>query len=208
MPPCDDYTEVYINQKLVDVVAKVSGRVFVGPELCQHPEYLDLAVNYTLDLMAAVNACKKLRPITKAFFAPRTPEVQQLRKREKQLSDFLHPIVEERMTAKSKDPNWQAPDDMLQWMITRSDGKDSVDQIAHFQLGLIFAAIHTTTMTVTNILYTLAVTPEYIEPIREEIRNAMADNGGIITSRALQQMEKLDSYMKEVTRFYPPGVSK
>ncbi|RYN54751.1 hypothetical protein AA0118_g9129 [Alternaria tenuissima] len=207
MPPCDDYTEVHINQKLVDVVAKVSGRVFVGPELCQHPEYLDLAVNYTLDLMAAVNACKKLRPITKAFFAPRTPEVQQLRKREKQLSDFLHPIVEERMTAKSKDPNWQAPDDMLQWMITRSDGKDSVDQIAHFQLGLIFAAIHTTTMTVTNILYTLAVTPEYIEPMREEIRNAMADNGGIITSRALQQMEKLDSYMKEVTRFYPPGVT-
>jgi cytochrome P450 len=63
-------------------------------------------------------------------------------------------------------------------------------------------------MTVTNILYTLAVTPEYIEPMREEIRNAMADNGGIITSRALQQMEKLDSYMKEVTRFYPPGVSK
>ena len=208
MPPCEDWTEVYINQKLVDVVAKVSGRIFVGPELCQNPEYLDLGSNYTIDLMNAVTALKKVRPWLKPFLAPRLPEVVQLRKREKQLTDFLRPIVVERMTAKSKDPNWQAPDDMLQWMITRSDGKDSIDRIAHFQLGLIFAAIHTTTMTATNILYTLAVTPEYIDPIREEVRNAMADNGGIITSRALQQMEKLDSYMKEVTRFYPPGVSK
>ena len=35
----------------------------------------------------------------------------------------------------------------------------------------------------------------------------MADNGGIITSKALQQMEKLDSFMKETVRFYPPGFS-
>jgi hypothetical protein len=208
MPPCQDWTEVCINQKLVEVVAKVSGRVFVGPELCNDKDYLDMGSNYTIDLMTAVQALKKLRPLTKAFWAPRLPEVQQLRKREKALSDFLRPIVEERMTAKTKDPNWQEPDDMLQWMINRSNGKESIDRIASFQLGLIFAAIHTTTMTATNILYTLAVTPEYLEPLREEIRNAMAANGGIITSRALQQMEKLDSYMKEVTRFYPPGVSK
>jgi cytochrome P450 len=208
MPPCQDWTEVCINQKLVAVVAKVSGRVFVGPELCNDKDYLDMGSNYTIDLMTAVQALKKLRPLTKAFWAPRLPEVQQLRKREKALSDFLWPIVEERMTAKAKDPNWQEPDDMLQWIINRSNGKESIDKIASLQLGLIFAAIHTTTMTATNILYTLAVTPEYLEPLREEIRNAMAANGGIITSRALQEMEKLDSYMKEVTRFYPPGVSK
>ncbi len=208
MPPCEDWTEVYINQKLVDVVAKVSGRVFVGPELCQDPEYLDAGSNYTLDLMAAVTVLKKMRPWLKPFLAHRLPEVIQLRKRERQLTEFLRPIIEERMTAKSKDPNWQEPDDMLQWMVNRSGGIHSVDKIAHYQLGLIFAAIHTTTMTATNILYSLAVTPEYIEPIREEIRNALADNGGIITSRALQQMEKLDSYMKEATRFFPPGVSK
>jgi cytochrome P450 len=208
MPPCDDWTEVCINAKLVDVVAKVSGRVFVGPDLSQDPEYLDSGSNYTVDLMNAVQAVKKVRPWLRPILAPRLPEIIDLRKREKRAAEYLRPIVEERMTAKSKDPSWQEPDDMLQWMINRSNGTKSIDEIATFQLGLIFAAIHTTTMTATNILYTLAVTPEYIEPIREEIRNAMADNDGIITSRALQQMEKLDSYMKEVTRFYPPGISK
>ena len=39
---------------------------------------------------------------------------------------------------------------------------------------MIFAAIHTTTATATNIFYTLAATPEYIEPLREEIRTVSA----------------------------------
>ncbi|KAF1935949.1 ent-kaurene oxidase [Clathrospora elynae] len=206
MPPCQDWTEVCINQRLVDVIAKVSGRIFVGPELCEDPEYLDSGVNYTLDLMSAVQAIKKLRPWLKPFLAPRLPETIQLRKREQHAAEFLQPIVLERITAKKNDANWQEPDDMLQWMINRSKGADSYEQIAQYQLTLIFAAIHTTTMTTTNTLYTLAVTPEYIGPLREEIRNAMAENGGVINARTLQQMEKLDSYMKEVTRFYPPGL--
>lgn len=208
MPPCDDWTEVNINAKLVTVVAKVSGRIFVGPELSQDPEYLDAACNYTVDLINAVNGIKKLRPWLKPFLASRTPELIALRNREKQAEKILQPLVAERLAAKAQDPNWQEPDDMLQWMINRSDGKESVAVLAKYQLAIIFAAIHTTTMTATNILYTLAVTPEYIESLREEIRNAMAEHDGIITFRALQQMVKLDSYMKEVMRLYPPGISK
>lgn len=208
LPPCQDWTEVCINAKLVDVVAKVSGRVFVGPELCQDPDYLDSGSNYTVDLMKAVQAIKKTRPWLRPFLAPRLPEVRKLRERERRAAEVLEPIVRSRMEAQKNDPNWQQPDDMMQWMMNRSQGANSVAELAKMQLGLIFAAIHTTTMTTTNILYTLAVTPEYIQPLREEVRNAMADNNGIITSRALQQMEKLDSYMKEVMRFYPPGVSK
>ncbi|EMD64174.1 hypothetical protein COCSADRAFT_181322 [Bipolaris sorokiniana ND90Pr] len=207
LPPCEDWTEININAKLVTIVAKVSGRIFVGPELAQDPEYLDAACNYTIDLINAVNGVKKLRPWLKPFLASRTPELIALRNREKQAEKILQPLVTERLAAKAEDPNWQEPDDMLQWMINRSDGKDSVALLAKYQLAVIFAAIHTTTMTATNILYTLAVTPEYVEPIREEVRNAMAENGGIITFRALQQMVKLDSYMKEVTRLYPPGIT-
>jgi cytochrome P450 len=97
----------------------------------------------------------------------------------------------------------------MQWLLNRSadQGIVSVEQLAKQQLGLIFAAVHTTTLTTTNILYTLATTPEYVEPLREEIRNAMADNEGTINSRALGQMLRLDSYMKEVGRMYPPGLS-
>jgi cytochrome P450 len=146
-----------------------------------------------------------LRP----FVVPRLPEIKKLRNMEERAARHLEPIVRERMEAEKNDPNWQKPDDMMQWLLNQSakHGTVSVEQLAKMQLALIFAAIHTTTMTLTNILYTLAVTPEYVGPLREEIVNVMSDNDGKITTRALQQMVKLDSYMKEVTRLYPPSVS-
>lgn len=79
--------------------------------------------------------------------------------------------------------------------------------LRRFQLGLIFAAIHTTSTTATSILYTLAVTPDYIAPLREEIRQVMADNDDQFTTRALQKMEKLDSYMKECIRVHNSNIS-
>jgi hypothetical protein len=209
LPPCDDWTEVSINNKLVDIITRVSGRVFVGPDLCQDQEYLDCGSNYTIVLSNAVQAIKHIRPWLRPFLAPRLPEMAKLRAMEARATKHLEPIVRERMEAEKNDPNWQKPEDMMQWLLNRSaeHGAVTVEQIAKTQLGLIFAAIHTTTMTATNIIYTLAVTPEYIQPLREEIRQAMNDNDGQITTRALQQMVKLDSYMKEVTRVYPPGIS-
>ncbi|CAE7025952.1 hypothetical protein CFE70_003690 [Pyrenophora teres f. teres 0-1] len=207
MPPCDDWTEVCINEKLVDVVSKVSGAVFVGREMSKNPEYLDACSNYTLDLMTAVSAIKRVRPWLRPIQAPRLPEIIKLRQREAVCCRLLEPIIKERMHLKATDPTWQEPDDMVQWLINRDGGKESVEKMAMFQLGLIFAAIHTTTMTATNILYTLVSTPEYLDPLRDEIRQLMAENDGKITFRALQKMEKLDSYMKEATRIYPTGVT-
>ncbi|KAF2272943.1 ent-kaurene oxidase [Westerdykella ornata] len=207
MPPCEDWTEVYIYMKLVNAVAKVSGRVFVGPELCRNKEYLDAAANYTLDLISAQRKISEIKPWQRPFLAPRLKEVKQLRIREEKAKEILEPVVNARREAEKNDPTYKKPDDMLQWLMNRGSdyGRDSIESLAKVQLGLIFAAIHTTTLTATNILYTMAERTEYIQPIREEIRQAMADNDGVMTYRALQQMEKLDSFMKETMRFYPPG---
>ena len=170
MPPCEDWTEVCINSTLLEIVAKVSGFVFAGSEMSKSPEYIDACKNYTVHFMTAVSAIKAIRPWLKPFLAPRVPELRRVRECKNQVIKILTPIVEERMRLKATDPNWQQPDDMLQSMIDRSNRKDRLAEIADCQLGLIFAAIHTTTMTVTNILYSLAVTPEYLEPIRNEVR--------------------------------------
>jgi cytochrome P450 len=211
MPPSDEWTEVNVNSKLVDIVTRVSGRIFVGPELCQDPEYLHCGSNYTLRVMDVVNAVKKMSPWLRPFLASRLPEVKNLRAMEQRAAQLLEPFVRQRMESEKNDPNWVKPEDMMQWVINRHAAEGvpiSAEEMAKLQLGFVFAAVHTTTMTATNIIYTLATTPEYIQPLREEIRTVMADNDNTITSRALQQMVKLDSYMKEVTRLYPPGISK
>ena len=208
LPDCPDWTEITMYKTLVDIIAQVSGRVFVGKELCEDPQYLDCATNYTLNLIDSVTAIKKLRPWLRPLLAPRTPEIRRLRQKEKMATELLFPLVQARQEA-AKDPNWEKPDDMTQWMLDRSAGDNiTTEHFAKLQLGLIFAAIHTTSMTSANILYTLAATPEYITPLREEIRSVIAEHDGNITAKALQQMEKLDSYMKEVNRVYTPGLSR
>ncbi|KAJ5063135.1 ent-kaurene oxidase [Bipolaris maydis] len=206
LPPCDDWTEVNINEKLVPIIAKVSGSVFVGPEISSHPDYLDAACMYPVDLFNVVTAVKNINPWLKPFLAPRTPEVLTLRKREQQAKNVLRPIIEQRIAAKAKDPQWKEPEDVLQWIINRGNGKISIDDIVSGQLTLIFAAIHTTSTTVTNTMFTLVSKPEYIKPLQEEIRQAIAEEGGV-TYRAVQKMEKLDSFMKEVLRFHGPSLT-
>jgi cytochrome P450 len=152
MPACEDWTSVHIYMKLVNAVAKVSGRVFVGPDLCRNKDYLDAAVNYTMDFISARSKIQDMRPWLRPFLAPRLKEVRQLAKREEMARKIIYPVVQARRDAENNDPDYKKPEDMLQWLMNRLEesGDDSIERLAKSQLGLIFAAIHTTTLTATN----------------------------------------------------------
>ncbi|KAM7198936.1 putative cytochrome P450 E-class, group IV [Naviculisporaceae sp. PSN 640] len=209
LPPCDDWTPVNINQKLLRIVAIASGRILIGPELCRSEEYLDAAIKYTVELMMARQAVDALPPWKRPFVAGGLPEVKQLTARLKQATAFMEPIVKARLEA-LKDPNHEKPDDMLQWTIDdqlKANGTCDVQHQTRCQLGLSFAAIHTTTLTSTNVFYDLAAYPEYIDELRDEIRTVLSEHGGVFSSTALQSMKKLDSFLKESQRFHPPAVA-
>jgi len=148
LPDCPKWTPVNITHKLLRIVAMVSGRIFIGPELCRDEAYLDAAINYTIELMNARNAVDQLPPWKRPFAAHRLPEVRALRQRLKQADDFMKPVVE----ARKKLPAEEKPDDMLQWLMENQGkfGDDSSEKLARLQLSLSFAAIHTTTLTATN----------------------------------------------------------
>ncbi|KAK7931192.1 hypothetical protein PG985_001904 [Apiospora marii] len=206
MPECRDWTAVSAYTTVVHMVAKITGRIFVGPGLCRHPEYLDSAVNYALDVLRAQKEIKTIRPLLRPLLAPRLPSVRQLREREKKAAEFFGPVVQARLDAEASDPHWQKPQDMLSSLMSSGAGHGvlSAAGLAKMQLGVIFAAVHTTSESMTHILYDLSVRPEYIDPLREEIRSVMAEHGGTITTHGLQQMMKLDSFMRESLRFHPP----
>ena len=151
IPSCEDWTEVNIHRSLLRIVAMVSGRVFIGPELCRSDQYLDAAINYTMEVMAAQRAVQNMRPWLRPFLAQSQPEVKTLYHRIAEAEAFLQPVVEARIEAMTE-LSYQKPDDFLQWLI---DGKDKFpdknsQNLAKVQLGLTFAAVHTTTLTATN----------------------------------------------------------
>ncbi|KAK1753823.1 putative cytochrome P450 E-class, group IV [Echria macrotheca] len=205
LPPCEGWTPIRINQKLLRIVAMVSGRIFIGSELCRDEEYLDAAISYTIELTQARGAVDKLAPWKRPFLASRLPEVRRVAERFKQADAFLRPVVEAR---KKLGPD-EKPDDMLQWVMDNQGrfGDDSSAKLARLQLGLSFAAIHTTTMTATNAFYNLAAHPEITTDLRSEIRDVLAAHDGVMSAPALQAMKKVDSFLKETLRFDPPGVA-
>ncbi|KAL2161084.1 hypothetical protein VTH06DRAFT_8797 [Thermothelomyces fergusii] len=203
LPPCDDWTSVNINQKLLRIVALVSGRVFIGEELSRSEEYLDAAINYTVELNDARRAVDRLRAWQRPFLASRLPEVRKLDQRLAQADRFLRPIVAARRELQDS----EKPDDMLQWVMN-GQGKFrryTTEELARLQLALSFAAIHTTSLTATNVFYNLAAYPHYAPVLRDEIRSVLAEHDGVFTSSALQAMKKLDSFIKETMRLYPAG---
>ncbi|KAI8282723.1 Cytochrome P450 monooxygenase [Colletotrichum sp. SAR11_57] len=206
LPPCKDWTEVPVNNKLFRIVAMASGRVFVGPELCRDEAYLDTAINYTVDMVNAVLGVMGLPAWRRRFSSRRLPEVKKLFQRFKEAEDFLGPVVTARRDAMAK-ADYEKPDDMLQWLIDAQDkcknGSRNDAELAIWQLGASFTAIHTTTATATNALYTLASMQDIIPVLREEIQEALAGSGNEFTNAALQNMVKLESFLTESMRTYP-----
>jgi cytochrome P450 len=74
------------------------------------------------------------------------------------------------------------------------------------QLTLSFAAIHTTTDLVTQVMSDLCKNPEIIDDLRQEMVKALSEGGWKKTS--LYGMKLLDSVIKESLRIKPTGIGK
>lgn len=148
LPQSGDWEEVDITAKLLRIVAMVSGRIFVGPELCRNEKYLDAAINYTVDVMVAVYMVGLVPLWLRPVLAPRLPYVKKVAQRVEEADEFLRPLVKKRKEAPG-DSDAETPEDMLQWIINSHGDADDKD-IAKLQLNVSMAAIHTTTLTTVN----------------------------------------------------------
>jgi len=110
-------------------------------------------------------------------------------------------MVEERFTKMEEfGDTWNdAPDDMLMWLMSEAKGVErSLEGLARRMLLLNFASIRATSFTVTQVLYRLLSHPQYIEPLRQEIEAAVAEEGW--TTTGMDKMQNLDSFLRETQR--------
>ena len=77
--------------------------------------------------------------------------------------------------------------------------------LAHLEIVISLASMHTSQMNAVHVLYDLALHPEHIEPIRDEIRAVAAEENGWQKS-SFSKLRKLDSFLKESQRFNPPKI--
>lgn len=107
------------------------------------------------------------------------------------------------LTAGEKIPEF---DDAIDWADREAAARGVGYDPAIMQLMLAVAAIHTTTDLVTQFIIDLALNPEFVAPIRQEIVHVLRTTG--MKKSALHDMKLLDSALKESQRHKPPGLGK
>ena len=155
LPQSRDWNAVVINEKLLRIVAMVSGNAFLGPDLCRRDEYLHASIRYAVDVNMAVRGLKRwprlLRPLGQYF----VPQLSRIAEHKRRAKAFFEPVIRERRAMMERgDP---VPEDMLQWMLLKSDDFRIHDdaELAFQQLSLTLASIHSTTMTLTQMCVSL-----------------------------------------------------
>lgn len=99
---------------------------------------------------------------------------------------------------------YEKPTDLLQYMIEGAQGDDrDPERLAHLQLMVNLAGIHTTGAALTHAIYDLCEHQEYAEDLRQDIDQVLEQDGGWQKDTHTKLL-KLDSFLKESQRFSPP----
>ncbi|KAI1791206.1 cytochrome P450 [Ganoderma leucocontextum] len=196
----DDWVEVSVWRSMLNVIARISNRVFVGPPLCRDKEYLELAIDFALDINSDGALISYLPKFMKPFVGH---YISGVRKAVRRTVPLFTPVLKERRAnMKEYGEAWSdKPNDGLQWVLDIAVPKGYNDMsIVERLLFINSGAIHTTSNSLTHALYDLASMPEHIEPLREEVEPIIVAEGW--TKNAITRMSKLDSFLKESTRIH------
>ncbi|KAH7357485.1 cytochrome P450 [Pyrenochaeta sp. MPI-SDFR-AT-0127] len=200
----EDWTPIHVYPQALRMVSLLSGRIFVGSRLSRKEEWITASIQTTVDTFTGAYILWRvnwlLRPIT-AFFLP---QVRNIHRQNKNIAKLLEPLIEERLS-QMEDPSFKRPVDMLQFFLENLTKKDAHYQ-ARLHTAINVAAIHTTSMILTHVLYDLAAYPHHIQPLREEALEALQNSGGIVDKNFLSRLKKMDSFLRESQRFNPPLV--
>ena len=158
---------------------------------------------FTMNVFYAVPSIRKYPSFLRWMSLYFSREVKEVHKSLDTMKRLIRPIIEENLQYNGEDT---APNNMCTWNFRNSTQKQREDLNiqAQMQLSVSMAAIHTTSMTATNVIFDLAARPEYIGPLQEEIAAIKAtETTPYLNKSSMPKLKKLDSFLKESHRVNP-----
>ncbi|KAI1091697.1 cytochrome P450 [Rostrohypoxylon terebratum] len=198
-PKCseDEWTAVPLVDVITRIVARVSSRMFGGPELSRNSSWVAASISFALDGYVGAQKLKKYPEFLKPIAARLIPEIRILAKYYQEAENAALPMLAERARTGKR------PKDLLAWMQDAAVGEETDPRfIAGILLKISFAAIHTTAAANSQLIFDICQRPELATLLREEF-NQVANEDGKINKKGFFQMHIMDSIMKESQRFNP-----
>lgn len=94
-----DWTTLTLKPFVLELVSRLSSRLFVGTELCRNKEWLYLAQNYTLDSFNAVRALRRQPLALRRIMVWFLPEWRKVRQDIRDARRILAPVINARLAS-------------------------------------------------------------------------------------------------------------
>ena len=199
------WTEIKIGDQMLRIIARISARTFVGLPMCRNEEWLHTSIHYTENLFMTAFALRMMPSYLHPVMCWVLPSWHRVHNDLRTAKKLIIPLVEEH-AANIKAGNEKGSDTVLKWMMGMAENANEANpaKLAHRQLLLSLASIHTTGMATTHTIYDLAANPQYIPEILQEVEEVLIQDGGW-AKQTLNKFKKLESLMKESQRLNPPS---
>ncbi|KAH0547200.1 cytochrome P450 6j1-like [Cotesia glomerata] len=144
-------------------------------------------------------------------FAPQLFEVIGGLFEDRELHDFFVGITRDTIEYRKK--NGISRHDFVDLLAMMKDSWNNeefelTDELLAAQLFVFFiAGFETSSSTMSNCIFELAMNHEVQDKLREEIKEEMERNNGVITYEGIKNMKYLDKVFNETLRKYPPVTS-
>lgn len=203
-----EWHNIAMRDVILQLVARISSRVFLGTELCRNETWLRVTRDYTVTGFLAGEELRMWPEFTRPLVHWFLPSCRKLRREVDEARCAIQSTLARRqqlkrdLVAAGKDvPEYN---DAIEWF--EKAAKGAPYDMTALQLSLSLAAIHTTTDLLTQVLTRISQNLDILGPLREEITSVLHDEGWSKTS--LHKMKLLDSVIKESQRMKPPEIGK
>jgi cytochrome P450 len=199
-----DWHIVPLKSVVLDVVARLSSRIFMGAELCRDPSWLKISAEYTVCAMQGIREMRSWNPAVRPIVHWFLPSCRKLRSMVKEARKIVNGVLEKRRADQAAGITSLEHNDALKWFEDQAKGRPYDPTV--LQIALVFVSSHTTTDLLTQVLFDLAQHPELIEPLRKEAISVLREGGWKGLSQ--HNLKLLDSVIKETQRLKPIGISR
>ncbi|OJJ00726.1 hypothetical protein ASPVEDRAFT_190002 [Aspergillus versicolor CBS 583.65] len=202
-----EWHTITLKPTILNIIAQISSRVFLGGYLCRNPDWLRITVDYTVDSFTAADALRLWPALLRPIVAPFIPSCRKIRAQIQEARDIILPVLEQRKKDKQaaidRGDIPEEYNDAMEWMERSAKGRPYDAAIA--QLTFSVAAIHTTSDMLVQVLYDICAYDGLTEELRAEVTAVLKPDG--CTKTALHKLKLMDSVMKESQRLKPSQIS-
>ncbi|KAH6956090.1 cytochrome P450 monooxygenase [Fusarium avenaceum] len=203
-----EWREIHLKPAILDIIARISSRIYLGDQLCRNEEWLNITKTYTTNFYIASTNLRMFPPSIRFLAHWFLPECRKLRHERKKAIKIITPLIKRRRELRQAAIEAGDPipkfDDALDWSEQEAEVTGSSFDPVIFQLTLSLLAIHTTYDLLQQTMIDLGRNPQYIEPLRREAIELLAAEGW--KKSTLFKLKLLDSAIKESQRLKPGSI--